>query len=110
MNPSSFTDSPEDLIERAKSVARAGRMKVDEQTTAQVPPVVCGLLTDLARTLEGERSSRSSSFAVLREQNIGFARTEKSLARAKIVNRVLATIVVGLMVVLAVVTVHGGGR
>lgn len=106
----SFTDSPEDLIARAKSVSSAGRMRVDEQTTAEVPAVACRLLDELGRALEVERQSRAQSYAAMRAQNLGVADTEERLRKAQVVNRALATMVVGLLFVDAIVTVHGGLR
>ena len=70
MTSPDLTDSPEDFIRRAREVVRSGHVMLDEHTKDAVPAAALSLLSDLARTLEGERRGRASSYEMVRQANM----------------------------------------
>lgn len=77
-----FTDSPEDLVAKARRIGNAGKLVVDDQAIA-VPAPVCVLLLDMARVVESERASRAGTAEIIKQSNIREGQALEALERAK---------------------------
>jgi hypothetical protein len=100
----SFTDSPEDLIARARRVANAGKIVVDEQPVA-VAGAVCVLLLDMARVVEAERAGRASTAEIIKQSNIREGQAIRELEQLRRRRRLAAAVPIALLVVSAVLFV-----
>lgn len=74
----SFTDSPEDLVARARRVANTSKIVVDEQPVA-VPGAICMLLADMARAVEAERAGRATTAEIIKQANIRHGQALRAL-------------------------------
>lgn len=92
MTSPDLTDSPEDFIRRAREVVRSGHVMLDEHTKVAVPAAALSLLSDLARTLEGERRGRASSYEMVRQANMASGSYELTVKRLRRTVRVMAAV------------------
>jgi hypothetical protein len=105
---STFTDSPEDLIAKALRIAKAGKVVVDEQAVP-VPGAVCMLLVDMARAVELERASRSTTAEIIKQASIreGQALHElEGLRRRRLATWLVPAVLLLASVVLFVLSRH----
>ena len=95
----SFTDSPEDLIAKARRIGNTGKHVVDDHSIA-VPAPVCVLLLDMARVVESERSNRATTAEIIKQSNIreGHAVHALEHRRRLILFEIVAVFGLGLLV------------
>ena len=101
-----FTDSPEDLVARARRFSQDGKIALDDKTTMPIPAKVCILLTDLSRALEIERRSRASQFASVRESNMAMVDLETAVKKARRLNLFSLFLIVVLVVANSILIAH----